>query len=54
MEPSNSGRPICRIRWDMIYPAFNRLVVFNVTDVSNHGQPKANACPPPGVSTGGF
>jgi len=31
---------------DMIYPAFNRLVVFNVTDVSNHGQPKANACPP--------
>ncbi|HXJ40147.1 MAG TPA: 2OG-Fe(II) oxygenase [Bryobacteraceae bacterium] len=31
---------------ETIYPGFNRLVVFNVTDVSNHGQPKANACPP--------
>jgi Rps23 Pro-64 3,4-dihydroxylase Tpa1-like proline 4-hydroxylase len=31
---------------DVIYPQFNRLVVFNVTDYSHHGQPKPNACPP--------
>ncbi len=30
---------------DTIYPVFNRLVVFNVTDHSHHGQPKPNLCP---------
>jgi hypothetical protein len=27
-------------------PAFNRLVVFNTSEDSNHGQPHRNACPP--------
>jgi len=27
-------------------PIFNRLVVFNVNDTSNHGQPEPNRCPP--------
>jgi hypothetical protein len=28
-----------------LYPLFNRLIVFNVGEHSNHGQPRPNACP---------
>jgi hypothetical protein len=30
---------------DKIPPAFNRLVIFNTTEVSNHGHPEPLACP---------
>ena len=29
-----------------VQPVFNRLLVFNTGETSNHGQPEPNACPP--------
>jgi len=31
---------------DKVSPMFNRLFVFSTSEISNHGQPTPNACPP--------